>query len=118
MKKGDVILIPFPFTDLTGSKLRPAVVLYASREDIMLVFITSNIANPEPLDMQLTPNPHNRLKQKSLLKTGKIATLHVQLAVGKIGQLTPQELDELNVTSHASSIRFRFQAHQQAFHSI
>ena len=27
MKKGTVILIPFPFTDLTGSKIRPAVVL-------------------------------------------------------------------------------------------
>ena len=27
MKKGSIILIPFPFTDLRGSKVRPAVVL-------------------------------------------------------------------------------------------
>jgi hypothetical protein len=30
MKKGSVILIPFPFTDLKGSKIRPAVVLSKS----------------------------------------------------------------------------------------
>jgi mRNA interferase MazF len=33
MKKGSVILIPFPFTDLKGSKIRPAVVLRKSKSD-------------------------------------------------------------------------------------
>ena len=41
MKKGTVILIPFPFTDLTGSKIRPAVVLTHNETDVTICFVTS-----------------------------------------------------------------------------
>jgi mRNA interferase MazF len=34
MKKGDIILIPFPFTDLTGNKNRQTVVLIESENDV------------------------------------------------------------------------------------
>jgi len=43
MKKGSVILIPFPFTDLRGSKIRPAVVLSKSDLDVTICFITSEL---------------------------------------------------------------------------
>jgi len=41
MKKGDIVLIKFPFTDLSGSKLRPALVLVESGNDVIVAFITS-----------------------------------------------------------------------------
>mgnify|MGYP003344528084 CR=1 FL=1 len=41
MTKGDIVLIPFPFTDLTGSKLRPALILATTEHDVTVAFITT-----------------------------------------------------------------------------
>lgn len=48
---GDVVLVPFPFTDQSGTKKRPAVVLSsssynASRRDIVIMAITSQVRTP------------------------------------------------------------------------
>ncbi|WP_240676228.1 hypothetical protein [Botryobacter ruber] len=43
MKKEDFVLIPFPFTNLTGTKNRPALVLFGSDEDITVSFITTQL---------------------------------------------------------------------------
>ncbi len=40
MIKGGIIRIPFPFTDLSGNKLRPALVLAVDRDDVTVAFIT------------------------------------------------------------------------------
>jgi len=34
MTKGDIVLITFPFTDLSGTKLRPAIVLFQNVKSI------------------------------------------------------------------------------------
>jgi len=41
--KGDIVLITFPFTDLSGSKLRPTVVLAKTELDITVCFITTQL---------------------------------------------------------------------------
>ena len=41
MVKGDIVLITFPFTDLTGSKLRPTIVLADTELDVTVCFITT-----------------------------------------------------------------------------
>lgn len=42
MNKGDIVLIPFPFSDLSGAKNRPAVILIETDEDITVAFINYN----------------------------------------------------------------------------
>lgn len=96
MTKGDLVLIIFPFTDLTGNKLRPAVVLIETEDDVTVCFITTQTQWQEPTDLMLSPNNSNRLKKVSLIRTSKIATLDKSLSKGLIGRLTYSELRSLN----------------------
>ena len=96
MAKGDIVLINFPFTDLTGSKLRPAVVLTDNSLDLTVSFITTQVGWQEPTDVILSPSIGNGLRKQSLIRTGKIATLDKILAKGLLGKLDQSELIELN----------------------
>ena len=96
MAKGDIVLITFPFTDLRGSKLRPAVVLADTNLDLTVCFITTQIAWQETTDVLLTPTATNGLRKPSLIRTSKIATLDRTLAKGVLGRLSTQELTDLN----------------------
>lgn len=97
MAKGDIVLITFPFTDLSGSKLRPAVVLADTALDLTACFITTQIVWQEPTDVLLMPNAINGLRKQSLIRTSKIATLDRILAKGLLGRLSQQELANLNI---------------------
>jgi mRNA interferase MazF len=96
MIKGDVILITFPFTDLSGNKLRPTVVLSSTDLDVTVCFITTQLQWQEFTDVQLLPTLGNGLRKKSLIRTSKIATLDKTLAKGLLGRLTTAELNVLN----------------------
>jgi len=96
MAKGDILLIKFPFTDLSGNKLRPAVVIFDNSLDFTVCFVTTQTGWQEATDVLLTPNPINRLNKQSLIRTSKIATLDRSLAKGLLGNLTSNELTELD----------------------
>ena len=96
MVKGDIVLITFPFTDLSGSKLRPTVVLTDTELDVTVCFITTQLQWQDTSDVQLLPTSSNGLRKQSLIKTSKIATLDKTLAKGLLGRLTVTELNDLN----------------------
>lgn len=96
MIKGDIILIPFPFTDLTGNKLRPAVVLIVSDYDLTLCFITAQLQWKESTDIEISPSVNNGIKKPSLIRLSKIATVDRTLALGKLGELSQKETAALN----------------------
>ena len=44
--KAKIVLVHFPFTDLSGSKLRPAIIIHESEHDVIVAFIYSRIPSP------------------------------------------------------------------------
>ena len=96
MKKGDIILLPFPFTDLSGSKTRPALVLISNSLDVTVAFITTQIGWQESGDLLLSVNSINGLKSNSLVRLSKLATIDSGLVLGKLGEISKNELDELD----------------------
>ena len=96
MKKGDIVLIPFPFTDLTGNKLRPALILVSGKTDITVAFITTQIRWKEPNDVILNPTKQNGLKQESLIRLAKMATIDSNLVDGILGEIDAIKIPEIN----------------------
>jgi len=96
MKKGDIILLSFPFTDLKGKKIRPALVLVVSDLDVIVAFITTQFKWQNPYDILLDPNDRNGLKKTSLLRLSKITTIDKDLILGKLGELNTLDIQNIN----------------------
>jgi mRNA interferase MazF len=67
MKKGDIVLLPFPFTDLSGNKLRPVLILVVNRNDVVVSFITTNESLKTETDISIQSSHKNGLKRNSIV---------------------------------------------------
>lgn len=96
MKKGDIILVPFPFTDLQGNKNRPALVLINSPEDVTVCFITTQFQWKSEFDVEIIPTIENGLKRESLIRLNKFATIDKGIIPGKLGELQKDNICKIN----------------------
>ena len=96
MNKGDIVLVPFPFTDLTGNKNRPALILIESEDDITVCFITAQLKWQSEYDIAVQPTKLNGLKKPSLIKLSKLATVDKELIIGRLGVLDIQYTNSVN----------------------
>jgi len=99
--KGKIVLIPFPFTNLTASKFRPALVLFEGEKDVVVAFISSRVPRePAPTDIIVDEsNPEfeqTGLKMASVIKLDKVATISKDLILGEIGEIGVQLRKEVN----------------------
>ena len=104
LRRGDIVLVPFPFTDLSGRKVRPALIVSPNPvgEDILVAFISSVIPPvPEPTEYVLdTTHPafaQTGLRGTSVFKMGKMATLHRSLMLRRLGCTTPGLQNTLDI---------------------
>jgi len=102
LTRGDIVLVPFPFTDLTSGKIRPAVVINVFGEDLLIAFISSVISpsGPAATDFALATThlefPKTGLKLGSTFKLAKLLCLHqsrILRRLGKVGPAIQREID-------------------------
>jgi mRNA interferase MazF len=93
---GSIVLARFPFTDLSGEKRRPALVVSRDnerRDDVIVCFITS-VPRTGPDMASLDPEPGTGLKHRSTVRFDKLATLEKSVFAGRLGSAPPAWLAE------------------------
>jgi mRNA interferase MazF len=100
---GDVVLVPFPFTNQTQAKQRPAVIVSSSaynarRLDIVLMAITGQVHTPlEFGETQIAAWQQAGLLKLSVVKP-LVFTLEKPLVIKSIGRLEPADRATLETT--------------------
>jgi len=96
MKKGDVVIVSFPYADLISFKARLAVVvkqIQDSYNDVIVALISSVVPKILfPHQILLQPNKINNLKKASVIKVARLATVEQDKIVAVIGKLSKEEL--------------------------
>ncbi len=97
-KFGDVVLIGFPFTDLRNVSKRPAVVLYDSGDqDVLVARITTQEYTTEA-DYKIINWKKNGLLSESYVRLGKQATIEKRYILRKLGRLGDGDIEKLKLT--------------------
>jgi mRNA interferase MazF len=86
--KGDVVLVRYPFSDLSGAKVRPAVVVAGPHtyQDLVIVPLTSRTAPLLPGEFVLADWKRAKLNVPSAVKRG-LYTVHECLVAKRVGKL-------------------------------
>ena len=86
---GAVVLVPFPFSDLSRAKLRPAAVLaVAGRGDWILCQITSKpYGDPQAITLVEASFASGSLRITSYARPAKLFTAHRDLMIAQVGVL-------------------------------
>ena len=103
MIKGKVVLVPFPFDDLSATKVRPAVCLtnpIGSYRHVILAFITSQIpADLLETDLVLDSHhpdfPKTGLRKPSTLRLHQVMTAKTSLILRELGTLSDETQAEI-----------------------
>ncbi len=100
-RRGDVVLVPFPFTDLSSTKVRPALVVSADPQKTDLMFAFASSAVPARAgDVVLSEDdpafPGSGLKRTSVFRMSKLVTLERSCVVRRLGRITPDVQARVN----------------------
>lgn len=94
--KGDVVVIPFPFSDLSSAKKRPALIIAntTGTDHIMLQITSKNVKDNYAIPLSKTDLTFGTLNQDSNIRSNKIFTLDQKLILYKIGHINNDKLME------------------------
>lgn len=92
---GDVIIVPFPFSDLTTNKRRPALIVASLiGDDVILCQITSKtVSDLYAIGLLKTDFMAGGLDQESHIRPNRLFTADSKIILYKAGTLKPEKLN-------------------------
>jgi mRNA interferase MazF len=95
--KGDIVVLPFPFSDLSEAKRRPALVLVPlAGNDLILCLITSQVkTDPYTIPLKSNNFESGSLRKDSYIRINRLFTADNQIILYKAGHLKAETLDEV-----------------------
>ena len=95
--KGDVVVLPFPFSDLTLSKRRPALVVAApGGDDLILCQITNQSVNDNlSIELQNKDFAGGSLNKPSNIRPNRIFTADRHIILYRVGSLNQEKLSSV-----------------------
>lgn len=104
MKQGDIVLVPFPFSDLTSIKTRPAVVIsnrHLKGEDVILAGLTSQRGGKYSISLESTDLKEGELPLKSFIRYNKVVSLKKSIVRRQVGTISPSKKKEVMKALHS-----------------
>ena len=105
LQRGDIVLVPFPFTDLSTEKLRPAVIVYVApqKTDFIIAFISSVVSPGELSETDYLLRQDNTdfaqtgLKKASTFRMSKLLTIERSKIIRRLGRVSTAIQKELDI---------------------
>ena len=100
MKRGDIVSVDFPFSDGSGSKFRPALVISNNKVepsgDVILLMISS-VNRPNDITFELLPQMVSvPLPKNSFVKCHRLFSVDAKLMNAKLSEVNMAALKEIN----------------------
>ena len=105
VSRGDVVLVDYPFSDRTGSKVRPALVVQVDGlnqriTDTILAAISRSTHRPSAeqlfIDLSTSEGGQTGLRQNSMIQCENLLTYDQRLIITKIGDLSAPLMQQVN----------------------
>jgi mRNA interferase MazF len=95
--KGDVVVVPFPFSDLTQAKRRPALIVSVLEgDDLILSQVTSQfVKDNDAVSIEVKDFEEGGLKQKSNVRPNRLFTADSHIVLYRIGNLKTDKMNEI-----------------------
>jgi mRNA interferase MazF len=102
-QSGQIVLVPFPFTDLSGAKLRPVLMLRRTSiqfDDWLVCMVSSQLRQMDSqIDEIMLPSEADfgatGLKVPSVLRLSRLAVLEGSLLMGRLGAISDERLQRI-----------------------
>jgi mRNA interferase MazF len=95
-ERGDLLLVPFPFTDLSAAKRRPVLAITAADRygDFIALPVTSRPQTEHALPIATPDMVSGSLPAASWIRTNRIVTLNASLVIKTVGRVSERTVAE------------------------